>query len=278
MAEFARTTYNYNNRIILNDVTTDPDKYVLVDPEMIRDTIAENVEEMKPTEPGIIDYGIKFGRGTALVPITLYATDQPNMSQLIQNVKEAFNPDLLEADPTYGEATDFNGYLPFDWTENVGGTSRDFRIWLKSMETPKADTDSTAGLIREVLLRLKARDPRKYLQATQTRTGAGAAVNSGTYTTPITITVTATGTTLTTLTITNSTTNKSIYVTTALTTGQVLVIDTFFHTAKLNGTDTRSMLGSNTEWWTLNPGSNTLAITNDTNATIGFEWRSAWPL
>lgn len=278
MTEFSRTEYDFNSRFIINDTTTDTTAYALLNAPSITDTLAINTEEDKPTEPGIIDFGTKFGKGEWEAPITLFATTLPKMSQLIQDLKEAFNPDLLELDSTYGENTTYGGYHPLDWTEDVGGTSRAFRIYMKSRETPKVATDPLSGLVRKSTLFLKARDPRKYLQTASTRTGAGTANNAGTYPTPVTITITASGTTSTSLEITNSTVGKTIYVTTALTVGQVLVIDTFAHSVKLNGTEKRSMISGSSDWWTLSSGNNTLALSNDTNVTIEFSWRSAWPL
>ncbi len=278
MAEYARTVYDFSGRFKLNDDVTDPTKYVLVDNQFFLDTVANNVEEEKPSEPGIVDYGVKMGKGTASIPITLYALTDAKMSKLIQDLKESFNPDLLEADPTYGESTDYGGFLPLKWTEDVDGVSRNFQIYLKSMETPQVVQDSIAGLIRRAQLKLKARDPRKYLQSLVTLSGAGVANNVGTYPTPVVITITASGTTSGSLQITNTTTGKSIYVTTPLTTGQVLVIDTFYHSVKLGGVDKRSYVGNNSDWFTLSPGNNTLSIVNGTNAAVGFSFRYAWPL
>lgn len=278
MSEYQRIVYNFNYRFKLNDDVTDTTKYALVDMKSFFDTIANNVEENKPTEPGIIDYGVKFGKGTFEVPITLYGSTDANLNQLIMNLKQAFNPDLLEADATYGEATDYGGYHPLYWTETVGVYTRDFMVFLKATETPAVLNDPIAGLIRAATLKLKARDPRKYQVGAYTRTGDGIATNFGTYPTPVKITITASGSTSTSLTITNSTTGKSIVVSTALTTGQVLVIDTFYHSVKLNGTEKRSMVANSSDFWTVAPGSNTFAITNGTNASVAFEWRNAWPL
>lgn len=278
MSEFARITYNLNNRIVFNDVTTTPTYYVLLDVPNITDTLAVNVEEGKPEEVGIIDYGTKLEKGTWAVPITLVANSLANMQQLIQNTKQALNPDLMELDSTYGEATSNSGYHPLDWTEIVGSTSYNFRIYVKSVETPQIAMDSLAGIVRRSRVQLKARDPRKYIQTLNTRTGAGVATNNGTFTTPVIITVTASGATSTSLAITNSTTGKNINVTTALANNDILIIDTFLHSVKLNGVEKRGMLGSGTDWWLLNPGANTLAITNGTNTSIQFQWRDAWPL
>lgn len=278
MSEYTRTTYNYNSRIVLNDVTTDTAKYVLLNIPALTDTLAINTEDAKPGDAGIIDYGTKMGKGRWVVPITLYASSESNMNALIQTVKQAFNPDLLELDATYGEATSYNGYHPFDWTEDVGGTSRAFRLYAKSEEIPQIPADNLSGMIRKSSLKLKLADPRKYLQTPTTLSGAGTAVNAGTYTTPVVITITASGASSTSLQINNDTTGESIYVTTALANNDVLVIDTALHSVKLNGTETRSMLSGSSIWWFLNPGSNAITIDNGTNVSVEFSWRSAWPL
>lgn len=278
MAEFARTTYNFNSRIILNDVSTDTTKFVLVDPEALMDTIANNTEEGLPTEPGIVDYGVKFDKGEVEIPVELYASTQAKMAQLIEDFKEAFNPDLLEADATYGEATKYQGYHPFKWTETVGSDSRAFQIYLKSTETPKVEQDSMAGLFRTAKLKLKARDPRKYLQTATTGAGFATLNNVGTYNAPLVITITATGATSTSLRVNNTTTSDSIYVGTAMANTDVLVIDTLYHSVKLNGTEKRSMLTSASEWIYLKPGNNVFTLNNETNCTVAYSFNSAWPL
>lgn len=278
MTEFARTQYNFNNRIILNDVTTDTTKYILTGVPTASDTDVLNTEDEKPEEVGIIDYGSKLGRGVFVFPITLFAATTAKMNELIQTLKQALNPDLLETDATYGEDTKYYGYHPLEWSETVGETSRAFRVFAKPKEIPQVATDALSGNIRKTTLEFKIADPRKYLQTQSTLSGAGTANNAGTYTTPVVITVTASGATSTSLTITNSTTSESIYVTTALSAGQVLVIDTGAHSVKLNGTETRSMLSGTSKWWLLNPGNNTLALSNDSNTSVSFAWYSAWPL
>lgn len=278
MTEFSRTTYNFNDRFTLNDTTTDTNKFALVNIASIPDTVVLNTEDERPEEAGVIDYGSKLGKGIMTMPITLCATSLAYMSELIQDFKEAFNPDLLEKDSTYGDTTKYNGYHPLKWTETVGATSRSFMIFVKTEEIPQIPADAMSGLIRDCTLRMKLSDPRKYLQTQTTLTGAGTATNAGTYTTPVVITITASGATSTSLTLTNSTTSESIYVTTALANNDVLVIDTSNHSVKKNGTETRSILSGSTEWWFLDPGANTLAISNSTNATVQFAWYSAWNL
>jgi len=278
MTEFARTIYDFNSRIKLNDITTDPTKYLLVDSSAVLDTVSQNTEEPRVTDMGIIDYGTQAGKGIVQIPIMLYASSLADMSQLIEDLKEAFNPELLEADSTYGIDAGNMGYMPFKWTELVGSTSRNFQIYLKSVETPKVTQDVLAGLIRPSILQLKAQDPRKYLQIASNLANAGTANNAGTCKTPCIITITASGTTATNLTITNSTTGESIVVTTALTVGQVLVIDTRLHSVKLDGVERRDYIDPTSDWLMINPGNNTIALSNNSNCGIVTSWRSAWPL
>lgn len=278
MAEFSRITYDFNSRIVFNDVTSDTDKYVLLDLPNITDTASINTEAVRIDDAGIVDFGTKLGKGEWLVPVKLYASSLANMQQLIQDFKEALNPDLTELDSTYGETTDYNGYMPLDWTETVGATSRDFRIYAKPLEVPQVAMDSMAGLVRKAVVKLKARQPIKVLQATSSLADAGTATNAGTFPTPVVITLTAAGATSTSLELVNSTTGETIYITTAMADTDVLVIDTFLKTVKLNGTEKRSMIGSGTKWWSLNPGANTIAINNGTNVSVSTVWRSAWPL
>jgi len=274
---YSRTQYTYNG-LVINDQTTDTTQFVLMDSDAIADTVVDNVEDILPTDPGIVDYGSKLGKGLFAFPLQLFATTEAKMRALSQEVKAAFNPDLAEADATYGESTDYGGYLPFTWTETQDATEIDFRMWLKPVETPRIQIDSLSGLIIPTKVTLKARDPRKYSQTQSTRAGAGAAVNNGDYPTNVVITLTATGTTPTTLSINNTTTGKSIYITTALANGEVLTIDTRLHSAKLGSTETRSYIGSSSTWWTLQPGSNTITLTDATNVTASFAWYDAWTI
>jgi hypothetical protein len=278
MAEFTRTQYNFNSRIILNDTATDPDAFVLVDPQALLDTIAENIEENLPTEPGIVDYGVKFSKGMAEIPVELYASTEAKMAQLIEDLKEAFNPDLLEADATYGSTTKYEGYHPLKWSETVGSNSRAFQIFLKAIETPVIEQDSFAGLIRSGKLKLKAKDPRKYLQTAVTGSGFATLNNLGTYNAPLIITITATGNTLSGLRVNNTTTNESIILASTLVNTDVVVIDTAIHSVKKNGTETRSLLNTSSKWLYLKPGNNVFTLNNENNATITYSFNPAWPL
>ncbi len=278
MTEFSRIQYDYNSRITFNDETTDVDKFVLLDLPNITDTLAINTEAIRIDSAGIVDFGTKLGKGEWAVPVKLVASSFADMQQLIQDFKEALNPDLTELDASFGEKTDFNGYMPLDWTETVGDDERDFRIYVKPLEIPQVAMDSLAGLIRRAVVKFKARQPIKVLQATASLANAGTAANVGTFPTSVIITLTASGATSTSLQLTNSTTGESIFITTAMEDGDVLVIDTFLKSAKLNGTEKRSMIGTGTIWWSLNPGNNTIAISNGANVAMSTAWRSAWPL
>lgn len=277
MAEFSRVTYNFNDRFVLNDKDTDPTEYALVDVNLM-DTVAINTEEPRTTDVGIVDYSTSLGKGTSTVPVVLYASTVEKMNELIQTFKSAFNPELLEADSSWGLGAGKGGYMPMKWTETVGDTSRDFMVYLKTAEIPRVNMDPMAGLIRQSELKFKAQDPRKYLQTLSSQTGAATITNAGTFNTPVEIIITASGATSTSLTITNSTRSEAMVVSTALSAGQTLIIDTRLHSVKLNGTERRDYLSSSSKWILLSPGSNIITLANDSNCTVVTRWHSAWPL
>lgn len=59
---YVRTEYNFNDRFILNDTSTDEDRFVLLDTEAFLDVVAENVDETRSTDVGSIDYGVHLGK------------------------------------------------------------------------------------------------------------------------------------------------------------------------------------------------------------------------
>jgi len=282
MTAFTRVEYNFNSRFILNDDTTDPTKYVLVGLLMRPETETLTTEVDRPTLEGIIDFGSKLSGGVIPTPITLFASSLGKMNDLVDTLKKAFNPQLIDDDTSWGKGIlNFpagDGFMPFKWTEEIASGTRAVQVFAKSLEVPSVSLDTLGGRIKTGMLRLRIEDPRKYAQALSSLTGAGTAANAGNYYTPVKITITATGTTSTSLQIANSTRSETIKVTTALTTGQSLVIDTRHQSVKLDGTEKRSMLSSDSKWIQLSPGNNTIAITNGDNATIKTEWYSAYAL
>lgn len=282
MTAFARTLFDYNSRFILNDKSTNPNRYALVDELAQAETITTTVETDRPVSEGGIDFGSKISSGIIEFPLILYASSMGHMNDLIDDLKQAFNPQLVEDDPAWGKGVlNFpagDGFMPLKWTEELGTGTRAVQIFVKPLEVPSFALDTTGGRIREGKLRLRIEDPRKYSQTLGERVGAGTVVNAGNYRTPIKITIGATGNTSPSLTITNTTTDESIVVSTPLALNQTLVIDTRHQSVKLNGVEKRSMISSTSKWIHLKAGNNTISISNGGNCTITINWFSAFAI
>src|SRR3990172_2968516 len=261
MAAFSRVQYNFNSRFILNDTTTDTTAYALVG-RFLAESTTLNVETDRPVDIGSINFSSKISGGAIEIPIILFATTMGKMNDLIDDIKEAFNPDLVKNDSTYGEGVlafpGGDGFMPLRWTEEIDSGTRAVRVFAKPLEVPSIDMETTKGRARAGRLLMRIEDPRKYLQAQSSISNSATATNSGNFRVPVQITISATGTTSTSLTITNSTRSEVIVVSTALSAGQTLVIDTRHQSVKLNGTEKRSMISTTSEWIQLDPGDNTI--------------------
>lgn len=281
MAIFERTIYSFNGRLTLND-RQDPNKFVLVSDLANIESTTNTIEVDRPISEGSIDFGSKLSSGEFVIPILLYAKTFGDMNELIDNLKEAFNPQDTDADPGWGKGIlNFpggDGFQPMSWAEEISTGTRDVEVFVKPLEVPSVALDTTSGRVRNGVIRMRIEDPRKYLQTVSELVGSGDAENTGNFRTPLEITIGASGTTSTSLTIEDETTGESIVVSTALSAGQTLVIDTRHRSVKLNDVETRSMISTSSDWMYLDAGVNDIVVSNATNATVTLRWQSAWVL
>lgn len=126
-------------------------------------------------------------------------------------------------------------------------------------------------------------DPRRVFQTEQSRAGAGAAVNLGDYVGPTRLSIAMAGAGSSTYKIGRTgplsglkelTLNLSGRIN-----GDVVTVDMLTGAIKVNGASQQGLfvgsVAANT-LWEMEPGSNTIAITNGTNATTTIFWRHAW--
>ena len=180
-SSITRKKYSYNG-LTINDVTTDVDNYYLLDFVDIDDVQVRNIEEEKSLDDGIQDYDSYLGRRIFRVTGKITGSTQAILEDMIQDLKDTFNPRLLQVNnPT----TD--GYLPLTWLENFGGVSYTMRLELKPMSIPAIQYDfDVGGLVAPFEIILKARDPRKtdsdVISANLTvSNSADTVTNAGTY-------------------------------------------------------------------------------------------------
>lgn len=172
---------------------------------------------------------------------------------------------------------DEEGFVPLDFTTPSVSGDKACRYYVRTNKLiepiiTEYQPRQSALLSVEFLLR----DPRRYLQASSTLAGAGVAVNAGNYKTWPTLTVTMAGPGSSIFEISNSTTGQSLRLDlSGRVNGDVVVVDMFRRSIKINGVETPSIQGTG-DFFPLTAGNNTIAYANTANATVSLAWRSAF--
>jgi len=288
---FDRILYNFNDRIILNDTTTEPDRYVLVGTlapalaQPVMETTTLTIETDRPVSEGVIDFTSKISGGEVFVPLVLFGKTLGHVNELVDELKSAFNPQLVNDDQTWGKGMIMfpsgDGFMPLKWTEELGLGTRDVQVFVKPLEIPIVELDTLSGRVRTSRLRLRIEDPRKYSQTLSTMEGAGTATNNGNFRTPVKITVEQTSAFPPppgSPSITNVTTGDTITLTSSMSEDDVLVIDTRHQTVTLNGVETRSLISTSSDWIHFAPGDNAITVSLSGDYTVTFSWYDCWSI
>lgn len=119
---------------------------------------------------------------------------------------------------------------------------------------------------------LIAPDPRILANTATTLAGSGTATNTGDFKAAPVLTVT--GAAAGPIVATNSTSGRTVTVTTAVPGGQQLVIDFKARTILLNGVNRYDLVTGTPQWWDVDPGANTIVYSG--GGTPLFSWNDSW--
>lgn len=119
---------------------------------------------------------------------------------------------------------------------------------------------------------LIAPDPRILANTASTLAGSGTATNNGNFKAAVTLTVT--GSAAGPIVATNSTTGRTVTVTTSVPSGQQLVIDFRARTILLNGVNRYDLVSGTPQWWNVEPGANNISYSG--GGTPSFSWNDSW--
>jgi len=281
-SSITRKEYSYNG-LTLNDTSTDTDNYYLLDFVDIDDVQVRNIEEEKALDDGIQDYDSYLGRRIYRVTGKIVASTQANLEDMMQDLKDYFNPRLLQENNA-----STNGYMPLTWSEDFGGTTYTMRLELKPMAIPAIQYDfEVGGLVAPFEIILKARDPRKTdsstISANLTITNSADTVtNAGTYMAWPTFTITG-PIYFSSLTISNDTTGKytSLSGAISLSSTKELVVnmaDRRIYTGTNVNDYYQYVTSGSTFPWDINSGSAQISITGHalSAGTVKYSLRSTW--
>jgi len=241
-------------------------------------TQIQHIREPREYESGMEAYGA-FKRGKLLTPQgVIRAATWGALYDRIEEVAAAFDPDAVSRDNP-----DTYGFLPYDFdvpTANVAYFPTGMmpsRYYVRAEQAFEPPLSQYAGIAVPFALPLFAADPRRYLQTASSLTGSGAADNgAATVWSWPTLTITMSGAGSATFTIANSEADATLVLNlSARAAGDSVVIDMERRKCSVNGVEVPSLYVSGT-FWHMEPGVNTVTVTNGTNASPTLTWRSAF--
>lgn len=273
MENLTEYTYESSPSIVFNDISDPNNFYKIL--FLLLDTEVRNIEDPKMNE-GIEDFDSILGKGLLKGRVAIVAEDLPTLNLMIANLKEAMNPRLTQENVNSDE-----GYLPFSWTEDIGGTEHALEVYAKPVEIPRFIKDEKgSGAIVDFLLKIK--EPKKFSQGTKTITlnaasATGANDNDGDM--PSYPVITITGPTNASPRITNVVTGEYIEINDTLSGGQVYVIDCKKATILKGGVNAYGNKTAGSTFFDLNSGLVSLQQTNlGASGVATIVYRDAWTL
>jgi len=242
------------------------------------ETLVQSAREIREYESGLEVYAA-FNHGKRLtLQGVIRAATHGALYDRIEQVAAAFDPDAVSRDNP-----DNFGFLPLDFSvptadaENFANGLMPCRYYVRAEQAFEPPVSQYSGLVVPYILPLLAADSRRYLQSTSQLTGSGAADNSiATVWSWPTLTIAMTGAGNAAFTIANAEAAGSLVLDlSGRVNGESVAVDMERRSIKVNGVDTPSLYVSG-DFWHIEPGINTITVTNGTNASPTLTWRSAF--
>jgi len=241
-------------------------------------TQVQHIREPREYESGLEAYGA-FKRGKLLIlQGVIRAASWGALYDRVEEVAAAFDPDVVSRDNP-----DTYGFLPYDFdvptadTVNFPTGLMPCRYYLRAEQAFEPPLSQYAGMAVPFSLPLLAADPRRYLQSSSSLAGAGAADNSlATVWSWPTLSIAMSGAGSATFIIANTEASGSLTLKlSTLVNGDAVSVDMERRSIKVNGVDDASLYVAG-DFWHMEPGVNTITVTNGTNAQPTLTWRSAF--
>ncbi len=241
-------------------------------------TQLESIRERHEYEDGLEVYG-SFKRGKLItLQGVIRASTHGALYDRIEEMSAAFDPAIVSRDNP-----DTFGFLPFDFsvptadTVNFPTELMPCRYYVRAEQAFEPPISQYAGLAVPYVLPILAADARRYLQSASILTGAGVADNSiATAWSWPTLTIAMIGAGSATFEIGNIEAAGFLVLNlSGCVNGDSVAVDMERKSITKNGIETPSLYVSG-DFWHMEPGSNTISVTNGTNASPTLTWRSAF--
>lgn len=241
-------------------------------------TPIQAIHEAKDYADGLETYGA-FKRGKRIV---MHGIVRAASIGALYDRLEAFAAAVDPAAVSRDNPSTF-GLLPLDFNVPTADTTNfptglmPCRYYVRAEQPLEPPQNPVQGLSIPFILPWLASDPRRYLQSTSSLTGSGVANNAiGTYYSWPTLTIAMTGAGSATFSIASTEGNATLTLNlSGRVNGDSVAVDMEREKITVNGVETPSLYVSGS-FFAIEPGSNTITVTNSTNASPTLTWRSAF--
>jgi len=273
----ARLAVTYNGLTLNNPADPKNDTYTL-DAVQPATQISQVVEPHPSSDGSEVYMPYKASRNIRLLG-TIRAPSIAKLFDKMAVLATAFDPAVV----AYNNPTD--SFLALDFstpttdTVNFANGLMASRYYVRARVAPEPMVTSWTGWSAMFSLDLLVKDPRRYIQAALSVTGTGTAANTlaTTVSWPL-VTITASGAGSATYSVANTTLSKTLTLNlSGLVNTNVVVVDMAKAKITKNGVETPSLYVSG-NYWPIQPGNNTITVTNGTNMTTVTSWRVAFVL
>lgn len=245
---------------------------------VVPQTVIQSHAEADDFATGLEPYGAYKRAKRLVLRGVIRASTDAKLYAYIEQAAAAFDPDEANR-----QNPDTFGFLPLDFdvpTEDLTNFPTGLmpcRYYVRAEQAFEPPISQYNGLDTPFVLPLLAADPRRYLQAASSRTGAGLADNSlATVWSWPTLTIAMTGVGNAAFEIENVESSASLVLDLSGTiNGDSITVDMQRREIKKNGVYTPSLFVSG-DYFHMEPGVSTINVTNGTNASPTLVWRSAF--
>jgi len=272
-----RNAISYNG-LTINQRINGSNKDIIEVNSIRSETPIQTIRESREYESGLEVYGA-FKRGKRLIlQGVIRASTHGALYDRIEEVAAAYDPDVVSRD----NPDDF-GFLALDFDVptadevNFPTGLMPCRYYARAEKAFEPPTSQYAGIAVPFNLPLLAADSRRYLQSASQLTGAGAADNSlATVWSWPTLTIAMTGAGSATFALANAEAAGSLVLNlSGCVNGDSVAVEMERRKITKNGIEAPSLYVSGA-FWHMEPGVNTITVTNGTNASPTLTWRSAF--
>lgn len=245
---------------------------------VVPQTVIQSHEEADDFATGLEPYGaFKRAKRLILRGVIRASTDE-KLYGYIEQAAAAFDPDVVSRDNP-----DTFGFLPLDFnvpTDNLAYFPTGImpcRYYVRAEQAFEPPLSQYSGIGTPYVLSLLAADPRRYLQSTSQLTGSGVADNGAAtvWSWPtLVIAMTGVGSSLFEIESVEAAGSLTIDLSGCIS-GDSVTVDMQRREIKKNGGYAPQLYVSG-DYFHMEPGANTITVTNMTNASPTLVWRSAF--